>query len=142
MRVVIQIGYTKSFGHRKEGQKLSAFINDVECTWADKTGHFLTSYLDTKKGKLWYLCTEEVEHGDAIRVQVFTTIAGVGKDERRTLEMVYAADENASIQEVEISGVGMKGYPLLKGRLVSLGSVSEADNREAEAEAVLDDENF
>ena len=142
MRIIIQIGYSKAQGSRREGQKISAFINDVECTWGDKSGQFLTSFLDTKKGLLWYLWAGELEDGDAIRIQVATGVVGGGTDEKRTFDSVYVVDESASVTEVEVSGVGRRGYPLVKGRVTALGSVSELDNREADIEAFLDDEGF
>jgi len=142
MRVVIQIGYTKSLGRKKEGQKVSAFVNDVECTWNDREGQFLTSYADARKGSLWYLWDGELEDGDAIRICAATGLRGGGSDERRTFEAIYVVDESAPLREVEVSGVGKRGIPLLKGRVTSLGAVSEADKREAEVEAFLSDEGF
>jgi hypothetical protein len=142
MRIVLQIGYSKSNGRKREGQKVDAFVNDVKCTWDDREGQFLTSFLDTRRGKLWYLWSGNLEDGDVIRIQAFTAILGGGKDERRTFESIYVVDEKESVQEVEVSGVGMRRYPLLKGRVATLGSVSEADLREAEIEEFLSDENF
>lgn len=142
MRVVCQIGFSKSMGRKREGQKVSAFVNDVECTWDDREGQFLTSFADTRKGSLWYLWSGEVEPGDAIRIQAATAMLGGGTDERRTFEAIYVADETAPLREIEVSGVGKRGIPLLKGRVTQLGSVSEADKREAEVEAFLSDENF
>ena len=142
MRIVLQIGYSKANGRKREGQKITAAINDVDCSWDSREGKFLTSFLDTRKGALWYLWTGEVEDGDAIRVQALTSVVGGGCDERRTFEMIYVADETASVQEVDVPGVGMRGYPLLKGRVTSLGSVSKQDEREAEIDEFLDDENF
>ena len=142
MRIIIQIGYSKAQGSRREGQKVSAFINDVECNWEDKLGCFITSFLDTRKGRLWYLWSGELEDGDVIRVQALTAVVGAGKDEHKTFEMIYVVDKNASVQEVDVSGVGMKGYPILKGRVTSLGVVSAADERTADIESFLDDEGF
>lgn len=142
MKIICQIGYSKSMGRKKEGQKVTAYINDCECGWGDKAGCFLTSFLDTRKGKLWYLWSDDLEDGDVIRVQALTSVVGAGKDEHKTFEMIYVVDKNASVQEVEVSGVGMKGYPILKGRVTSLGTVSAADERTAEIESFLDDEGF
>jgi len=129
-------------GRKREGQKLSASVNDIDCNWDDRQGKFLTSFLDTHKGKLWYLWQGDLEPGDVITLKAATAMLGGGCDERRTFEAVYVVDEQAGVQEVEVSGVGMKGYPLIKGRVTALGTVTEADTREADIEAFLDDENF
>jgi len=142
VRIIIQIGYSKSLGRRKEGQKVSAYVNDVESTWDDRSGQFLTSFADKRKGQLWYFWIGELEHGDAIRIQVATGLLGGGTDEHRTFDSVYTVDETAAVKEIEVSGVGMKGYPILKGRVTAGCSVSKADERAAEIEAVLDDEAF
>jgi hypothetical protein len=137
MRIVCQIGYSRS---RREGQKVSAFINDVECDWSDKSGKFLTSFID--KNRIWYLWDGELEAGDSIRLEVLTGIRGGGVDEKRTFEAVYVVDGNAPVREIQIPGVGCKGYPLLKGRITVVGAVSEADKRDADVAAFLDDETF
>ena len=142
MRIICQIGYSKSNNYKKVGQKVSAFYNDVECNWSDKSGCFITSFLETKKGKLWFLWEGDLEDGDVIRVQSLTSVAGAGPDEQKTFEMIYVVDENADIQEVEVPGVGQRGYPLIKGRITELGVVSKADERSAELESFLDDEGF
>jgi len=142
VRIIIQIGYTKANNYKRIGQKVSAYVNDVECTWGDGSGKYLTSFLDSKKGKSWYLWEGDLEVGDAIRIQAFTTIAGKGVDEQKTFEMIYVVDEQADVQEVDVPGVGAKGYPLIKGRVVELGTITEADNRVADITAFLDDEKF
>lgn len=142
MRIVCQIGYSKSMGRKREGQLVKAFINDLECNWSDKSGKFITSIADTQKGVLWYLWSGEVESGDSIKIEVATGIRGAGVDEKRTFEAVYSAEESAPIREIDVPGVGRKGYPLLKGRLVPIGTFSEADKRDVEVAAFLDDENF
>jgi hypothetical protein len=143
MRIVCQIGYSKSLGRKKEGQKVQVSINDVECTWGDSDdGQYLTSIAETRKGVLWYLWGGEVEHGDTVCLKVATAIVGGGTDEKRTFESIYVVDEDSDVREVSAPRVGKPGYPLLKGRVVELGSVSKSDEREAEAEAFLADENF
>ena len=141
MRIVIQIGYSKSMGRRREGQKVSAFVNDVECTWGGE-GQYLTSYADTRKGYLWYMWEGDLEDGDVITLKCSTMIINAGPDENRTYEKVYVVDSNSDILEVFEPQVGLKGYPLLKGRVIAVGSVSEADKREADIAAFLDDESF
>lgn len=142
MRIVCQIGFKKTLGGRREGQLLKAFINDEECNWADGEGQYITSIADTKqKGYLWYLWSGDVEPGDSIRIVSLTTVKG-GQDERRTFEAVYIADPETHVRSIAPSGVGAKGYPVLKGRVTELAAVSEADKREADIDSFLRDDNF
>jgi hypothetical protein len=140
VKIILQVGYSKSSRYRKEGQKVQAWVNDFECSWSDKAGQFLTSRVDASKGMLWYLWKDEVQQGDIIRIQVGTMIVGVGPDEKRTFEKVYYVDENTSSKDISISGVGARGYPLIKGKVVEMASVSAADKRESEVDEFLRDD--
>lgn len=141
MILVCQIGYSKAAGGRKAGQRISVFVDDVECTLGSE-GKYLTSFLEGKKGQLWYFWKDEVRSGAVIRLEVQTGVVGVGQDERRTFDAVYVMDDSVAVQELNVQGVGYKGYPLLKGRFRELGSVSGEDRREAEIDTFLADENF
>jgi len=139
MKVIIQIGYIKTFGRRREGQSVRAWVNDIECSWNDGNGKYLTSRAEATKGFLWYLWSGELADQDTIRFSAKTMLLGVGPDESRTFEALYYVDSSASVQTIKVSGVGQRGYPLLKGRVVELGSVSEKDKRESEIEEFLRD---
>ena len=137
MRVVIQIGYLKSAGRRREGQLIRAWVDEVECSWQDDVGRYITSRADAAKGTLWYLWQGDVEDDGVIRVEVKTFLKGVGPDEGRTFESLYYLNAEAPVREIEVRGVGQRGYPLLKGRLVEMGTVSKQDEREADIEEFL-----
>jgi len=137
VRVIIQIGYLKSGGRRREGQLIRAWVDEIECSWQDDAGRYLTSRAEAAKGTLWYLWQGEVEPEGVIRVQVKTALRGIGADEGRTFESLYYLNSEAPVREIEVRGVGYKGYPLLKGRLVEMGTVSKQDEREAEIEEFL-----
>lgn len=141
MRVVVQIGYQKAWGRRREGQKISAWVNDDECTWGGE-GKYITSKFDSRKGVCWFLWNGEVSESDTIRIEVKTSLSGIGIDESRTFESIYYASENAEVKEVVNVGVGKRGYPLIKGRVIEMGSISKADIREAEIGDFLDDNGF
>ena len=64
---------------------------------------------------------------------------GKGKDEKRTADMLFEVDEEVSVKEIVIPKVGAKGYPILKGRVRELASISEADKRELEIEDYLEE---
>ena len=141
MIVAVQIGYAKAFGRKKEGQLVRAFLNDEELSWSDRDydGKYITSKVESNKGKLWYMCKLEVEPQDVLRVECKTFVVGAGSDEARTFESLYYADEAAEVREIFISGVGKRGFPLIKGRVIELGSVSEADKRQSELMEFLRD---
>ena len=140
MKLLVQIGYQKATRFRKDGQKVQVWVNDEECSWIDKCGKYITSRMKTSKGMLWYLWKGQVSEGDTIRLKVSTSVVGVGTDEDRTFERLYYLSAEANVVEVLVAGVGSRGYPLLKGRLVEIASVSEADKRESEIEAFVEDD--
>lgn len=140
MNVIIQIGYQRSAGRRREGQLVRAWVNDDECSWRSDEGKYLTSKVDAAKGILWYLWKGDVDPSDTIRISVMTTLVGIGPDERRTFESLYYADPDVPVREICVQGVGRKRYPLLKGRIREMGSVSEEDKRVAEIEEFLRDD--
>lgn len=137
MKFIVQIGYQKTAQRRREGQLIRAWINDEECSWQDKCGKYLTSRLESSKGILWYLWKGEADSGDVIRISVKTSLVNVGADERRTFESLYYLSPGAPVREIEVKGVGCKGYPLLKGRVLEMASVSEQDKRESEVDEFL-----
>lgn len=137
MRVIVQIGYLKAAGRRREGQLIRAWVNDIECSWQDDVGKYLTSRAEAAKGILWYLWQGDVEPDDVIRISVKTSLVKVGPDEGRTFESLYYVSKDASVRDIEVKGVGHRGYPLLKGKLVEMGTVSKKDEREADIEEFL-----
>lgn len=142
MKVIIQIGYMKSMNRRRYGQSVRAYINDNECSWKDGNGEFISSKVDASKGVLWYLWMGDLSSDDGIKLEVKTFIVGAGPDETRTFETIYYVDEKAPIREVIMHGVGCKGYPIIKGRILEIGSVSEKDKRESKVYEFLDNEGF
>lgn len=137
MRVIVQIGYLKSGGRRREGQLIRAWVDEIECSWHDDAGRYLTSRAEASRGQLWYLWQSDVEAEGVIRIEVKTSLRGIGPDEGRTFESLYYLSPEAPVREIEVRGVGYKGYPLLKGRLVEMGTVSKQDEREADIEEFL-----
>lgn len=143
MRIVFQIGYKKSTNRKREGQKVSVFINDVEMGFEKNSGKYLTSYVETHRtGSAWFLREEDVSLEDVIRIDVKTVIAGLGIDEKRSFEAMYYVDESAPVREIYHPGVGYNGYPLMKGRLLEIMSFSEDDKRKEEIDIFLDEEGF
>lgn len=137
-KVAVQIG---SLRNKKKTQSIRAYLNDEELSWSgDISGTFLTTTKDRKwKGMIWHLCKIDVDPSDVLKIVVKTYLNGVGLDYENTFESLYYADEEAPVREIALREVGMKGYPILKGRVLEIGSVSEEDKRKADIEDFLNE---
>ena len=136
-RVLFQLGSSNS---KKYKQSIKAFINDIEVKWADSKGVYLTTHKDRVfKKTIWYMCEIALEEEDVLKIEVKTYLPNVGMDGDRTFESLYYVDETAPIRSLEMRGVGMKGYPVLKGKLLEIGSISEEDKRKADLEDFLNE---
>ena len=139
MRVVVQIGYTKARGRKRVGQLVRAYVNDEELSWNSSVfeGKYLTSRTEAQRGFLWYLCDLDLNASDVLKLEAKTAMLGAGTDEQKTFEALYMVGEDSPVREIIVPGVGMRGYPLLKGRVREMGSVSEADKRKSEIDNFL-----
>ena len=138
-KVLIQIGFLKN---RKRTQIIKAYINDLELSWnsPDCDGMYLTSMKDKRvRGMTWYMCDMDLQREDVLKIEVTTFLTGVGKDEEQTFESLYYVDDEAPVRSIELSDVGMKGYPLIKGKVLEIASISEVDKRKAEIEDFLNE---
>lgn len=144
MKIALQIGSRKARGKNREGQLVKATINDLECSWTDgiSEGRWVTSPANGALGNRWYLYTREVLEGDIIHVEVKTAMAGLGADERRTFDALYKVSQDFPIREINIPNVGVRGIPLIKGRVKEMGSVSKEDERLSEIESLLENTEF
>ena len=138
VKVIVQVGMIKN---KKKTQSIKAYLNDEELSWnTGEGGTFLTSLKDRKyRGMTWYMCSTEAEADDVLKISVKTFLNGVGLDHETTFESLYYADEEAPVREVSIRDVGMKNYPLIKGRILEIGTVSEEDKRVADIEEFLNE---
>ena len=142
MKLIVQIGYQKSLNHRKYGQSVVAMINDIPCKWSDGCGEYISSRVEASQGILWYLWMGSVEDGDVLRFEVKTHVTGAGPDEQRTLESLYRIDASAPVKEIKLSGIGHRDYPLIKGRIIEAGTVTESDKRTADLHSLLKEDGF
>jgi hypothetical protein len=131
-RIIFQIGSARM---RKQSQSIKAYINELEVSWNDNSGRFLTTHKDrVLKNTVWYMYAIDLQTEDILKLEVKTFLTGVGLDGERTFEAFYYADPEAPVRSIEMVGVGLKGYPVLKGKILEIGSVSEEDKRQAEIE--------
>ncbi len=129
----------KAHGRKRIGQLVRAYVNDEELSWNSSVfeGKYLTSRTDAQRGFLWYLCDLDLGVSDVLKLEAKTAMLGAGTDEHKTFEALYMAGEDFPVREILVPGVGMRGYPLLKGRVREMGSVSEADKRKSEIDSFL-----
>lgn len=136
-RLIVQIGMVRN---RKMNQSINAYLNDEKLSWTDGSGTYLSSLKDRHyRGMTWYMYEAETQKDDTVRIKVNTFLIGVGLDEVNTFESLYYVDEEAPVREFSVSGVGMKGYPLIKGRFLEIESVTEDDKRKADIEEFLNE---
>ena len=136
-RLTVQIGIING---KKISQSIKAYLNDVKLSWDDGNGTFLSSMKDRHyRGMIWYMAEVETQKEDTLRLSVKTFIKGVGPDEVNTFESLYYVDEEAPVREYSVTGVGMKGYPLIKGRFLEIESVTEDDKRKADIEEFMNE---
>jgi hypothetical protein len=136
-RVIVQIGYVKN---KKKMQSIKAYFNDTLLDWSNFSGKFLTTHKDrVYRNMVWYLCEISTADLDIIKLSVKTFLPGIGLDEENTFEALYCCHNEYEVQTIDFSNIGMKKYPLLKGRVLEVGSVSEEDKRIIDIDDFLND---
>jgi hypothetical protein len=137
MKVLVQIGRVNT---KKYNQSINAYLNDLKLSWSDESGRFLTSHKDrVQRNMIWYMYSLDMGAEDTLTIDVQTFIPGVGKDDELTFQSLFSCDEDAPIKTEQISKVGMKGYPLVKGKLIELATVSEDDKRKQDIDDFLNE---
>ena len=136
-RVLFQIGSCKT---RKQTQIIKGYINDIEVSWHDNSGKYITTQKDrVARRTIWYMYDIDLQPIDVLKLEVKTYLPGIGIDEERTLESLYYVDDESPVRCIELSGVGFKGYPMIKGRVLEIGSVSAEDKRKADIEDFMNE---
>lgn len=136
-RVIFQIGSCKT---RKQTQIIKGFLNDEEVSWSDNSGRFISTQKDrVYRRTVWYMYEIDLQPQDVLKLEVKTYLTGVGIDTEKTFEVLYYVDESAPVKDVEMAGVGLKGYPIIKGRVLEIGSVSAEDKRKADIEDFMNE---
>lgn len=136
-KIAVQVGYIKN---KKKTQIVKAFLNEEELDWNKTEGMFLTTHKDrVYRSMIWYMCSIPVNDSDLIRFSIKTFLPGIGIDEEKTFESLYSFKEEFELESIEISGVGMKRYPLIKGRVEEVGLISEEEKRINEIDDFLNE---
>lgn len=125
MRTVFQIGFQRN---KKRFQSIDVFVNNEKLQKIPDAGMYLTTHKDYRlKGESWFFYETFLSHGDSILIVCKTFLTGIGTDNDLTFESLYSVDKDAEVLTVDVPGVGLKGYPIAKGRIVEVASVSEDD---------------
>lgn len=144
-KVIALVGYCKAGVSGPRGQVISACLGSpkfpdqwTEVKISEGDGIFLHGR--TRKKMLWWLSEQWLIETDLIRVETKVAELGVGRDEDRTMTLIFALDPTCSLVEVRWPGLGYRDYPLLKGRLREISRVSLSDMRELQIRPVREDE--
>ena len=134
-RVLFQIGRTKN---QKRSQNIRAYINEIEVGWQEGEGQFLTTHKDrVQRNTIWFMYETFLHEEDVLRLEVTTFLTGIGKDEEFTFEALYCPSGDDVVSTVEMKNVGAKGYPLVKGKVQEIASVSDDDKRKQDIDDFL-----
>jgi len=134
-KVAVQIGFERK---AREGQLIEAYVNEEKIEFSSEFGMYLTP-MSARQRMAWYLWVEELSDGDTIKIAIRTGLRGLGKDEDRTSDLLYTVAEGVRTVNLRIQRVGFRGYPILKGSVVEVASVSDADRRLRRVEEILED---
>jgi hypothetical protein len=144
--VLVQIGFQRGAG-KKPGQLVKAFHQfktggETEITrgTTEEEGKWLTDLSD-RLVRQWYMAKVRMSEGDSIRYEIFTGYAGRGEDQNLTQKRMYIVDSSAPIRTFELPQVGFNRYPILKGRLLEVESVTKREETDREIEGFIDDES-
>lgn len=139
------IGYQKST-HKRPGHLVKAFIcfsdgGEEEIRFGSTGGKYVTEILDKNRGRCWFLARKQLSEKDSIRLEVFTGYKNLGQDGGLTGKRIYVLDPSVEIREYRFDAVGPREYPLIKGRLLELASITVKQEMESDIQQFLADED-
>jgi len=143
--ILIQVGWQRSKNARSPGTLVKAYLvfesgEEQEVTWGMVEGQWITNLLD-RGSKQWFLAKVPLHDQDRVRLEVFTGYKGKGGDPKLTFKRLYVLDENSPVREFSVPLVGVRGFPLIKGRLLELSEVSQQDIKEESLQNLVVDED-
>lgn len=142
-KVALMLGYQKAHVAGPRGQIIAASIGSplFPGQWLGlKVGEGSGIYLHgrTKKPMCWWVSEQWLARGDLIQIETKVAEAGVGRDEKRSLSMVWTVDPDASLIELRWPGIGYKDWPIAKGRIREVSRSSPEIERNIHITAVYD----
>lgn len=134
MRIVVQVGWKRTV---KEGQKIVASINGDSIHWDSFPGKW-ASTMAQRQYMMWHLCEIDANAGDRIEITCRTGLRGKGADEYRSFDLIYVVgDDTTEILEFGMPGVGIDRWPVIKGRVIEVAHVTDANRRQNDVEDFL-----
>jgi hypothetical protein len=142
--VMLTFGWQRSFSARSLGQRVQLakiFSDGSEEAMTVQTvpGQYLTEPKD-RGSKMWFLAKVPFVDQEKIRLEVFSGYRTKGEDLQLTFRKLYVVAAGAPIREFSIPNVGVRGVPLLKGRLLEVASVSAKEIKENALDNFVKDE--
>jgi hypothetical protein len=141
-KVAVLMGYQKAHVAGPRGQLISVALGSpmypgqwIELKPGDGTGMYL--HARTKKPMRWWVSEQWLAQGDLIRIETKVAEAGVGRDEKRSVEMVWSVESSAELVEVRWRGLGYKDWPLMVGRVREVSRTSPEIARDLSVAAVF-----
>jgi len=146
-KVALMMGYQKAHVAGPRGQIISVAIGSplFPGQWCSlKVGDGTGIYLHgrTKKPMCWWVSEQWLAEGDLIRIETKVAEAGVGRDEKRSIDMIWAVDPSSQLIELRWHGIGYKDWPIMKGRVREVSRTSPEIQRDLSITAVYDAETF
>jgi len=126
-------GFRKSF---KEGYVVKVTVDDRELSGSSEGAQFVSN--PAHRGReSWWACNLELPHGAVIKLETKVGVAGRGQDSDRTTEQWFLVNPDYPITEVRVPRVGFKSYPLLKGKLETISSKTQQEEKDNLIENLL-----
>lgn len=144
--VLVTIGF-QAAGRKLPGQLVKATVvfaggAGEEPIGFHGEGKYLNDRADAKlRRRSWRIIKRSLSPGDSIRIEAFTGVKGAGEDTSLTGSWIYALDPSMPVREIHLPGVGPKGVPILKGRLVELAAVTKREQLDDDLQQFLADES-
>lgn len=131
--IFVQFGFKKGF---TGGQIVSVEVGGYAVS-KDSGDIAFISNPAKRVTECWWAGKVMATPGTQVHLVTKVGIRGVGPDTERSSDQWYVVDAGAPMREVEIHGVGYKGYPLIKGQMRPVSTRSEHDVRLAGVDATL-----
>jgi len=143
-KAAVLMGYQKAHVAGPRGQLIRVSIGSplfpgqwTELKIGDGSGMYMHGR--TKKPMLWWVAEQWLADGDLLKIETKVGEAGVGRDETRSMEMVFSIDPRAPLVEVKWKGLGYRDWPLLKARVREVSRTTPQMERDISITAVYDD---
>lgn len=143
-KAAVLMGYQKAGVAGPRGQLISVSIGSpvYPGQWYElKIGEGAGIYMHgrTKRPMCWWVSEQWLADRDLVRITTKVGIAGVGRDDERSMELIFSVDPTAPLVEVKWKGLGYRDWPLLKGHVREVSRTTPQMERDISITAVYDE---